>query len=219
MAHRYLIKLMQQYNRATGNKETVLYDPLFLDWLKQYKESLLLLKQYYKELGVNLDSTKIYETDKGLSDRIVNDINQQITQYYDPYEYIDYNKDGKLVRTNDMDRKNKKREEEVLNGSDLIFTFNPYHWDNIAYYPAIIEKGVPISISMVGMKKDQDRELKIAYIEAIKKYLPNCEYFEKEDKDRFYKCIKSKSYIDHSKVQAQPVKTELYGASKFRPKK
>ena len=132
MAHRYLIKLMQQYNRATGNKETVLYDPLFLDWLKQYKESLLLLKQYYKELGVNLDSTNIYETDKGLSDRIVNDINQQITQYYDPYEYIDYNKDGKLVRTNDMDRRNKKREEEVLNGSDLIFTFNPYHWDNSA---------------------------------------------------------------------------------------
>ena len=219
MAHRYLIDLMRQYSRETGNNETTLYDQKFLDWLKEYKETLLLLKQYYKEIGINLDSTRILETDKGLSDRIVKDINQQITHFYDPYEYIDYNKSGILVRTNSLDR-DSRRPETPISGTDLVFTFNPYNFQNIVMYNDLANQNIPISIAMTGMLNDNYKKQKTDDLKYILQYLPKCEYVEKEDKDsgRYFKCIYSRNYIDRSKVKEIPKSTVSYGSAVFRKK-
>lgn len=218
MAHRYILTLMQQYSKATGKPETVLYDRDFLKWVGEYKILLQQLKNYYKGLGIILDSPNVIETDKGLSDTLTTSPSYRISHYDDPYSYIDiYN--GKPVMTNSPEPISGRKMYDI-SGRDLIHTFNPYKWSDLFIYPELSNIGQPYAIAMVGKKKDFDRDLKIAYLNEIKKYLTNYREEKIEVQDTFINCIISNNYRNNYKEPApqQNSSKSNGGGTVFRPK-
>ena len=200
MAHRYVIKLMEQYSKNTGNPETVVYDLAFVEWLGEYKRTLQQLSNYYKSVGLNVDNPKIYETDKGLIDTIAYDFNRQITRYEDPYQSVSIYNNKPVM----LDQRGKMFD---LSQAEMIYTFNPYEKSLLEVYPRLNHVGQQIVISMIGKQYDKDKQAKINYLKSFKqRVLSNCKEDYIEDKDTYI-------YTVHSDKRPQ---TPTFGSARMR---
>lgn len=184
----YLLKLLQQFHEADGINNENTADEEFLQWLKQYQNVLLELKQYYYYLGLEIDDFDSIEIGKGKLDSIVLDKDKCVSEFIKPMSEI-------IIFDNSI-LKASSQGVRCINDIDLFFTYNPYSCDQIKKICDIYKLNQFIAISMCGKNFDKDKMNKLATMKKIRDSLSDniLESYE-ENQDNYFCSLYSKRYI------------------------
>ena len=178
MNKNYLLKLLKQFHEADGTKEFTEIDEGFLQWLDIYQKVLLELKEYYYSLGLEIDDWYAFEFGKGLLDSIILDKDKCISLFNE-------NK-SELFISNFIPFQISEHGIRRIDGSNLVYTYNPYMNQDIEKIKRLYQLGIPIAISVVGKTYDKDKSKKILLIERQFEDLNTRSSYEESNDSYFY---------------------------------
>lgn len=176
MNEMYLLKLLKQFHEADGRTDLMKFDKDFLEWLKQYQNLLLLLKDYYQYIELQIDEWNSFEIGKGPLDSIILNKANSISINNDP--------ESEIFIFKGMPYCVSKKGMTLIENSDLFYTYNPYTIEDIKIINKLYKINELVAISAVGKIFDKDKESKI---KQLKQQFSDLDInYEKSDDNYFY---------------------------------
>lgn len=178
MNKNYLLKLLNQFHEADGIKEYKEIDDGFMSWLIEYQKVLVLLKEYYYSLGLEIDEWNSFELDKGLLDSIILDKEKTISMFQE--------RKSELFIYDNHPFQISEQGIRQISGSDLFYTYNPFSEENIRKVRRLCLMGELIAISAAGKIYDKDIAKKISMLDKQFEDLETESSYEESRDNYFY---------------------------------